>query len=96
MAKKNKRVTPIWDLYCELTKQKHMLRPGLCSEIGKSLGFRFKEEFRYLFSPLDGDVVEHKVNLVYWGGDNRESPIFVFGPTRQNLLLLYAAYKNEL
>lgn len=86
---------PIWDLYCELTEVDKMRRDGLCNEITHHINSEYRDEFVEVFRPK-------RTCLAYWGSDYPYSIItfykraYEFGPTRQNLILLYAAYKGEL
>lgn len=96
MTKKRK----IWELYCYLTNNPHKSDAGLCGILEKRVGAKAALEFEELFRP--GKESKQKVeDNLFWGDEEYFSNYYLvfhhrFGPTRENLLLLYAACKNEL
>lgn len=105
---KNTRNTyfPMLHLYYELEKKgKLPYKNGLCTELYQMEGASGKtgpieREFKDLFEPVGKNRDEYLLgdNSAYWGKDNISNPEYCdeFGPTRQNMLLLFAAYRGEL
>jgi hypothetical protein len=91
--------------YTLLEKGKLERRNGLCTELyelklitGKG---PLETEFKELFAPEKKDrdkYLKYNTASAYWGKDINTFPECheEFGSTRQNMLLLYAAYKGEL
>lgn len=101
----NKQELNYYEMFCEISDYgKLIMNNGLCGEIYFDINSIPEDrlEFIELFEPDANEKYELKckgLSTSYWGSDlkvkmfNNDSD---FGPTRQNLLLLMAAYKNQL
>ena len=104
-TQRKKKRKPLLKLYKEICKVGYLPHPGLCETIANrfepshSVLYRDKyREFLLLFEQ------PYNFNALYWGyGKKLPKGIYKtffehheFTPLRQNLLLLFAAYKGEL
>ena len=72
---------------------------GLCSEINMHCPIGYMNEFEVVMHPNWKDRINYlaeKHASAYWGQDEGFHHSYHFGSTRENLLLIFAAYKGEL
>jgi hypothetical protein len=95
MGKKKKSIYQLW---VNATIKNKLEFTGLCSEIQLQIDERTYSNYKKIMGPTLKDqrkLFKKGLSILYWGSDSRYHELNTLTPLRENLLLLYACYKNE-